>query len=93
MGALTIRNINDETKQALRLRGALRGSSMEDEARSILSAVIKSQLSLDELSKPRGTAGESAWDCFSALREKYGTFDLEIPERVGNAGRRVVFFD
>lgn len=93
MGALTIRNIDDDTKQALRLRGALRGTSMEDEARSILSAVIDAQLSLDELSKPRAASGQSAWDCFDALRQKYGTFELEIPERSGHAGEHVVFPD
>lgn len=93
MGALTIRNLDDEVKRALRLRGALRGTSMEDEARSILSAVVESRISLDELSRVRRPARENAWDGIAALREKYGTFELTIDERSGNAGERVVFPD
>jgi len=93
MGALTIRNIDDEIKRTLRLRGALRGTSMEDEARSILSVVIESELSLDDLARFRDVTGESAWADIAALRTKYGAFDLEIPERNGNAGARVTFPD
>lgn len=91
MGTLTIRNLNEETKQALRLRGALRGASMEDEARSILRAVVQAGLSVEELSKP--VAGGSAWESIQALREKYGTFELDLPARTGIAGERVMFAD
>ena len=36
MGTLTIRNLDDDTKRALRLRAAQKGVSMEQEVRTIL---------------------------------------------------------
>jgi len=96
MGSLTIRNIEDELKRGLRVRGAQRGASMEDEARSILRAVLKANLSLKEIGAPpaeqaRPAKGESAWDMIKQLREKYGTFDLELPERTDMAPARSIF--
>ena len=49
MSALTVRNLNDSTKQGLRIRAARRGASMEDEVRSILRLVVEGDLSLDDL--------------------------------------------
>lgn len=89
MAALTIRNINDSTKQGLRLRAARRGTSMEDEARSILRVVVEADLSLDDLAKP--PAGGNAWESILELRKKYGTFEFEVPERTDIAGSRNVF--
>ncbi|KGQ23066.1 FitA-like ribbon-helix-helix domain-containing protein [Thermus filiformis] len=40
MATLTIRNLDEATKRALRLRAALHGVSMEEEARRILRAVL-----------------------------------------------------
>lgn len=37
MATLTIRNLDDEVKRQIRLRGALNGRSMEAEARAILA--------------------------------------------------------
>ena len=91
MGTLTIRNLNEETKQALRLRGAARGASMEEEARSILRAVVQSGISVEDLKKPAGE--QSAWESLRGLRERHGTFDLDVPARTGVAGRRVAFED
>ena len=93
MAALTIRNVKDETKQALRLRAARRGASMEDEARSILRAVVEADLSLEELSRHRDASSESAWDAIRALRDRYGTFELELPKRTAIAGERKLFDD
>ena len=39
---LTIRNLDDATKQALRIRAALNGVSMEEEARRILKSALAS---------------------------------------------------
>jgi plasmid stability protein len=89
MAALTIRNLKDSTKQALRLRAARRGKSMEDEARSILRVVVEADLSLDDLTK--GAVSGSAWESVLELRKKYGTFDFEVPERTDIAGSRNVF--
>lgn len=92
MAALTVRNVSDDTKQALRMRAALRGASMEDEVRSILRAVVDSGISLEDLSK-RPPDGGSAWDTIRALREKFGTFDLDVPERIDLAGELKIFQD
>ena len=40
MAALTIRNVDEATKQALRLRAAQHGVSMEEEARRILRGAL-----------------------------------------------------
>lgn len=88
MSTLTIRKIEDDLKQELRMRGARRGASMEDEARSILRAVIRAKIPLDAIGAPAAPPAreESAWDLIQRLRDKYGTFDLEIPERVDMVG-------
>jgi plasmid stability protein len=92
MGSLTIRNIEDNLKRDLRVRGALRGASMEDEARSIIRAVLQANVSLEEIGAPQpATKQESAWDMIQRLRDKYGTFDLKIPERSDMAPVRSIF--
>ncbi|PWW00135.1 hypothetical protein DFR52_103337 [Hoeflea marina] len=83
MATLTIRNLDDSVKQALRERAARHGVSMEEEARVLLRT---------GLSGP-AEGKESLWDRVSRLREKYGTEDLEIPERTELAGQREVFAD
>jgi len=40
MARITIRNLEDEIKQRLRIRAAERGCSMEEEARDILRRVM-----------------------------------------------------
>ncbi|ABD06303.1 conserved hypothetical protein [Rhodopseudomonas palustris HaA2] len=40
MAVLTIRNIDDAIEQRLRVRAAVNGRSMEDEARAILRAAL-----------------------------------------------------
>jgi plasmid stability protein len=40
MAALTIRNVDDATKQSLRIRAAQHGVSMEEEARRILREAL-----------------------------------------------------
>ncbi len=39
MASITIRNLDDDVKQRLRLRAAMHGRSMEEEARDILRQV------------------------------------------------------
>jgi plasmid stability protein len=51
MAVMTIRNIDDAIKKRLRVRAAVNGRSMEDEARDIL----RSALSTDE-PRPRNLA-------------------------------------
>lgn len=91
MASLTIRNIDDDVKNRLRVRAARRGASMEEEARAILRAVVSSGIALDELSGGGRSVSHGAWEDIRKLREKYGTFDLDIPERRAIAGDRPVF--
>lgn len=93
MGTLTIRNLEDDLKQELRVRGARRGASMEDEARSIIRAVIKADIPLDAIEMRASANQESAWDLIQRLRDKHGAFDLEIPERVDVAPSHSIFDD
>lgn len=87
MATLTIRNLDDDLKQELRMRGARRGASMEDEARSILRAVVSAKIPLEQIRQSLSVVPEeSAWDFIQRLREKHGTFDLDVPERVDMVG-------
>ena len=78
MAALTIRNLDDETKQALRLRAARHGVSMEQEARVILKRGVHAE---GDSVKPGGKPGESWYQSIRRLVEPHGGFDLEIPPR------------
>jgi plasmid stability protein len=71
MASITIRNLDDETKERLRVRAAYRRRSMEEEARNILSEALESETAL-----PRDLA-KAVHDRFAPL----GGVDLEIPVR------------
>lgn len=43
MAAMTIRNVDDTIKSRLRVRAALNGRSMEDEARDILRSALSTE--------------------------------------------------
>ncbi|TPJ32239.1 plasmid stabilization protein [Mesorhizobium sp. B2-8-3] len=74
MGTLTIRNLDDSVKQKLRERAAVRGVSMEEEARSVLAKSV--------LSDGSGYVhGESLYAAIRRLVEPHGGFDIELPER------------
>jgi antitoxin FitA len=77
MTSLTIRNLDVETKQRFRELAARHGRSMEEEARSMIRAAVNDNPVAEGLPKK----GESMWDAIVELREKYGTFELAIPER------------
>lgn len=76
MSTMTIRNIEDGVKQALRERAAKRGVSMEQEVRAILKeAVLAGE-------GDTTVAREDNWyRAFRKQVEQYGGFDLEIPPR------------
>ena len=44
MAVMTIRNIDDTIKNRLRVRAAIHGRSMEDEARDILRSALSTEL-------------------------------------------------
>ena len=78
MAALTIRNIDDETKQALRLRAARHGVSMEQEVRTILKmAVLLNRATETSDAMP----GKGFYESIRELVEPHGGFDMEIPAR------------
>lgn len=61
MASITIRKFDDALKARLRVRAALRGRSMEDEAREILRSVLSRQTAT-----PRNLA--------SAVRQRFTDF-------------------
>jgi plasmid stability protein len=77
MGTVTVRNLDDQTKQALRHRAVRHGVSMEQELRTILTDAAKAEAG--HLSPARKE--ESLYDAIRRLVEPYGGFELEIPER------------
>lgn len=74
MATLTIRNLDDETKKALRFRAARHGVSMEQEARTILRAVV-------EADTTGQSARESFYDSVRKIVDRYGPYDVELPPR------------
>jgi len=70
MSTLTVRNIDDDLKQRLRLEAARHGHSMEEEVRRILRRA---------LSEPAAEQGLG-----SRIRDRFAAYDgqeLELPER------------
>ena len=68
MANITIRNLDDEVKNRLRVRAAWNGRSMEEEARLILREAVGRE------SEPENLA-RFIHDCFAP----YGGVDLELP--------------
>ena len=71
MASITIRKLDDDLKQRLRVRAAEHGHSMEQEARDILEAALDG---------PART-GEELVRRIRARVEPYGGFELELPPR------------
>jgi plasmid stability protein len=74
MASLTIRNLENDTKQILRLRAARHGNSLEEEVRMILRRAAS------EERQPK-RVHDNLYDAIRELVEPHGGFDLEIPER------------
>ena len=71
MAVLTIRNLDEALKGRLRIRAALEGRSMEEEARQILKAA------LDQTSSDKGSFVDRIRERFAPL----GGVDLNQPAR------------
>ena len=67
MASISVRKLDDETLKRLRIQAAHRGVSMEEEARRILRAGVRSRIKL----------GELALELFGP---RHGV-DLELPAR------------
>ena len=70
MARLTIRNLDDDIKQRLRIQAAEHGRSMEEEVRAILRAALTGTESSTNLARAIG-------DRFAPL----GGVELELPSR------------
>lgn len=75
MATLTIRNLDDSVKQALRERAARHGVSMEEEARVLLRRGIEAS------GGAAAAAGKSFYDRVRAVVEPIGGIELELPPR------------
>jgi antitoxin FitA len=71
VASIIIRNLDDSTKERLRVRAARQGRSMEEEARSILRAALASDRSV-----PRNLA-----EAVRLRFEPLGGGDLQVPSR------------
>ena len=72
MATLTIRNVDPELREALRVRAARHGRSMEAEARTILSEAVA------------GDRDQAEPNLAEAIRRRFaplGGVDLELPPR------------
>ena len=70
MASITIRNLDSDVKNRLRIRATASGRSMEEEARMILREAVERQASPEDLA--------------GAIRTRFKPFggvDLEIPPR------------
>lgn len=70
MASITIRNLDESTKQSLRIRAAQHGRSMEEEARRILRDAVGNAAPRRDLVKS-----------IRARVEAVGGVELELPER------------
>ena len=71
MASLTIRDLDDNVKQKLRVQAAQHGRSMEEEARHILRAALSQ----------KAPAPLNMYDTIRRRVEPLGGVDLEIPPR------------
>ncbi len=71
MASLSIRNLDETTKQRLRIRAAEKGRSMEAEARTILTAAV------DATPDPE----ENLYGAIRRIVEPLGGVELELPPR------------
>jgi antitoxin FitA len=87
MATITVRDLEESTRDALRIRAARHGRSMEAEVREILNAAVAAEPRGEE---PPRTMG----DMLSGIREIFAEIgyadDLVIPPR--NSPARVVDF-
>ena len=72
MASLTIRKIDDDMKERLRVRAAQHGHSMEEEARIILRRAVG------------GITGQALWDLSRKLFKGDKGVELDLPARSGD---------
>lgn len=72
MATLTIRNIDDSIKERLRVRAAVHGHSMEEEARVILKQAVG------------GISGERLWQLSRQLFADEKGIEVNLPSRAND---------
>jgi plasmid stability protein len=72
MATLTIRKVDDEIKEKLRVQAARNGRSMEAEVREILAAALES---------PVPEKGLGTWLHEQFMAAGFGDVELELPKR------------
>jgi plasmid stability protein len=77
MASLTIRKLDDELKERLRVRAAQNGHSMEEEARNILRDAV------------RGVTGRELWRRSRELFAGSKGVELDLPPRDKDRGAPV----
>lgn len=82
MSSITIRRLDPDLKERLRIRAARHGHSMEAEVRQILQTT---------LAKPEPPAGPDLYERIHARFAAIGGVDLELPPR--DVGRPPPTFD
>jgi plasmid stability protein len=91
MASITIRKLDDGVKAKLRVRAAVNGRSMEEEAREILKAGLQVNNTHPKTAKaPQGNEPGRKWvEEIRALFEPLGGVDLDpyIPPRTEMLGR------
>jgi plasmid stability protein len=81
MASITIRRLDDRTKERLRIRASRHGHSMEQEAREILSSALNA----------RQPTGQNLAELIRKRFAPLGGVELEIPPR--EPGREPPNFD
>ena len=71
MNTITVRNVDDETKTALRARAAANGNSLEEEVRRTLRESVRRD--------PRPKTGAELYRRIREIVEPVGGIELEIP--------------
>ena len=84
MATITIRNLDDQVKRELQVRAALKGRSMEAEARAVLSESVKPRIATGQ----KDNLGIRIHRRFAAL----GGVELQIPPRT-KSHRPIPTFD
>lgn len=80
MALLTIRNLDDDVKEGLRVRAARNKRSMEAEARAILGEVVKRA--------PAEPANFALW-----VRRRFKGLEVDLPIPPRSPGRKPPTFD
>lgn len=88
MGSITIRNLNDDVKRKLRIRAALHGCSMEQEAREILGEALNGGVEVSSEVEEKGL-GTILYELFAPVRG----IELPIEPRGSMPSREPPRFD